>query len=274
MALVDSATNSYHHVVHSSQTYSWLGPRSPKAASISVSDRSHLRPRHIHQASSPSSDSLPPKSANSTSSTNRRKDRQLITKEPRSEIITAHSRSGPSRPVMEVSPQEKGPFQKWMKTLQRRASRRQPLINHDYQFELPPHLRDELGVTPSEKGHHHRASSSGSSFQFVSAMRSASISLASTRPRGNTAQSFGLSRTDKSSRASASGPRLSEDSIGAEGTLVLDAAMVGRSLQRRRILEELINTEECYIGDIKFLTNVSPQHPEMFTSINQSLTSS
>jgi hypothetical protein len=32
--------------------------------------------------------------------------------------------------------------------------------------------------------------------------------------------------------------------------------MVGRSLQRRRILEELINTEECYIGDIRFLKNV------------------
>ncbi|KAK7744163.1 hypothetical protein SLS53_003684 [Cytospora paraplurivora] len=37
---------------------------------------------------------------------------------------------------------------------------------------------------------------------------------------------------------------------------VLDKATVERSLQRRRILEELISTEEGYIGDVRFLMNV------------------
>jgi hypothetical protein len=36
----------------------------------------------------------------------------------------------------------------------------------------------------------------------------------------------------------------------------MDQAVGERSLQRRRILEELIETEESYIGDVRFLMNV------------------
>jgi hypothetical protein len=36
----------------------------------------------------------------------------------------------------------------------------------------------------------------------------------------------------------------------------MDPATIERSLQRRRILEELISTEESYIGDVRFLMNV------------------
>lgn len=36
----------------------------------------------------------------------------------------------------------------------------------------------------------------------------------------------------------------------------MDQAVTERSLQRRRILEELIETEESYIGDVRFLMNV------------------
>jgi hypothetical protein len=36
----------------------------------------------------------------------------------------------------------------------------------------------------------------------------------------------------------------------------VDQAVTERSLQRRRILEELIETEESYIGDVRFLMNV------------------
>lgn len=64
------------------------------------------------------------------------------------------------------------------------------------------------------------------------------------------------SRTDRSSRASLSGARLSEDSVSLDRPLPMDTATIDRSLQRRRILEELISTEESYIGDVRFLTNV------------------
>ncbi|KAJ6445632.1 membrane-associating domain-containing protein [Purpureocillium lavendulum] len=60
----------------------------------------------------------------------------------------------------------------------------------------------------------------------------------------------------RSSRASISGPRLSEESVMAEEGEALDTAALERALQRRRILDELISTEEGYIGDVRFLGNV------------------
>jgi hypothetical protein len=65
----------------------------------------------------------------------------------------------------------------------------------------------------------------------------------------------GHSRTDRSSRASVSGTRRSEDSFCLDRQVSADPAVIGRALQRRRILEELINTEESYIGDVRFLMN-------------------
>ena len=52
------------------------------------------------------------------------------------------------------------------------------------------------------------------------------------------------------------GVRLSEDVTHQERPSLADPAITDRSLQRRRILEELITTEESYIGDIRFLMNV------------------
>jgi hypothetical protein len=62
-------------------------------------------------------------------------------------------------------------------------------------------------------------------------------------------------RTDLSSKASNVG-RLSEDSSFISRGHVNDQAVTNRLLQRRRILEELITTEESYVADIKFLMNV------------------
>ncbi|KAJ4414914.1 hypothetical protein N0V85_002939 [Neurospora sp. IMI 360204] len=150
------------------------------------------------------------------------------------------------------------PFQKWIKTLHKRAVRRQEAMGNEhastsYYFNL-----DGAGSTAWGPGHH-RQSSSTSSFGFVTAVKSASISLTSastilTRSRRNTVR--GQSRTERSSRASLSGARLSEDSYCPERQLMVDPAAVGRSLQRRRVLEELVNTEESYIGDVRFLMNV------------------
>jgi hypothetical protein len=58
------------------------------------------------------------------------------------------------------------------------------------------------------------------------------------------------------------GHRLSEDSTLVEKVITADHDAVERSLQRRRILEELIGTEEGYIGDVRFLINVgiAPVH--------------
>jgi hypothetical protein len=119
---------------------------------------------------------------------------------------------------------------------------------------------------------HDRQSSSGSSFGFVEAVKTASASLASgsvfARSRRNSIRSSrAQTHTDRSSRRSLSSHRCSEDSCGLDKPQVLDKAAVERSLQRRRILEELISTEEGYIGDVRFLMNVSAPVCEFLSSM-------
>ncbi|KAI0013472.1 Dbl homology domain-containing protein [Xylariaceae sp. FL0662B] len=173
-----------------------------------------------------------------------------------------------------------GPFHKWMKTLHRRAHRSRIHATGSLFEPFPEYSFGTDGAPPDG----HRKSSSGSSFGFVAAVRSASVSLASnsviTRPRRHTARSSLHGRTDRSSRGSMSAPRFSEDSVGFEQTFITDPGVTERLLQRRRILEELINTEESYIGDIKFLMNVyvtilaslPTAHMGLRSSINRNLT--
>ncbi|KAK3495905.1 hypothetical protein B0T13DRAFT_309611 [Neurospora crassa] len=190
----------------------------------------------------------------------------------------------PCEPPASKPSKQNRPFQKWIKTLHKRAVRRREAMGNEhastsYYFNL-----DGAGSTAWRPGHY-RPSSSTSSFGFVTAVKSASISLTSastilTRSRRNTVRSSrGQSRTERSSRASVSGARLSEDSYCPERQLMVDPAAIGRSLQRRRVLEELINTEESYIGDVRFLMNVYvtilaslPTLPaSLRSSINQNL---
>jgi hypothetical protein len=105
-------------------------------------------------------------------------------------------------------------------------------------------------------------SSSGSSLGLIAAVQSASISITSasalsrSRSHQNHSYSHCRSRTERSSRASLSAPRFSEDSVPLEKAK-MDVTAIHRSLRRRQILEELISTEESYIGDIRFLIHVS-----------------
>ncbi|KAI5466600.1 hypothetical protein BGZ63DRAFT_409851 [Mariannaea sp. PMI_226] len=157
-------------------------------------------------------------------------------------------------------PQYRGPFQRWMRSLHRRASHRKaPWDPYEESRHSPqPFVGNNNQGSLSRRLTHHK-SSSGSSFGFVSAIQSASMSLASasavTRSRKHTTRSHCQSRTDYSSRASLSGPRFSEDSTAVERSVV-DPLTLQRASQRTKILEELVSTEESYIGDIRFLMNV------------------
>lgn len=153
------------------------------------------------------------------------------------------------------------PFQKWMKSLHRRANNRSRRLRGSHVGRSRDGFNedDPYSLLPDRI---HTKSSSGSSFAFVSAVKSASIGLASistrTKSRLGTRHSRDRSRTDRSSRLSVPPPRFSEDSAtNSELVPPVDPAAVRRSLQRRSILEELITTEEGYIGDIRFLMNVS-----------------
>lgn len=156
------------------------------------------------------------------------------------------------------TPTHKKPFHKWMKTLQKRAAAcRHRVTGSDGDAAQDTISYDGAHESPSQR----RRSSSNSSLAFVTAAKTASISLIGTslftRSRRTTLlSSRGHSRTDRSSRASVSGARLSEDSTCIDRSFILDPVVTERSLQRRRVLEELISTEEGYIGDVRFLINV------------------
>ncbi|KAH8675986.1 hypothetical protein BX600DRAFT_494395 [Xylariales sp. PMI_506] len=169
---------------------------------------------------------------------------------------------------------EQRPFHRWIKTLHRRAQRSRI---RDIDGRAEP-LRGSL---EEDLLSNRRKSSSESSFQYVAGIRSASVSIAGsvmTRSKQNAGWPSHHA-ADRNSRASMSTGRRSEDSIRQE-RLSIDPAVTERLLQRRRILEELISTEESYIGDVKFLMNVyitilaslPTQQPGLRSSINRNLT--
>ncbi|GAP83449.1 hypothetical protein SAMD00023353_0201890 [Rosellinia necatrix] len=170
------------------------------------------------------------------------------------------------------------PFHKWMRALHKRS--RRPGTGGNTSESFPVFSSTEVPLPV--RGH--RKSSSGSSFGFVAAMKSATVSLTSvsvrTQQQRHAARSSTHTRTDRSSRGSISAQRMSEDSMCFERSSHIDPAVTERLLQRRRILEELISTEESYIGDIRFLMNVyitilaslPTLHHGLRSSINQNLT--
>ena len=146
------------------------------------------------------------------------------------------------------------PFQKWIKSIHRRAHHRSASYTN-----LPRRYRDPNDRLSKVFNHpyEHRHSSSGSSYAFVTTIKSASISLSSGSDEAPTAIKLrgpGMSRQASRGYNSQGGTRHSEDT---ERPSVVDMAAQNRSLQRRRILDEMISTEEDYIGDIRFLISVS-----------------
>ncbi|KAG7421872.1 hypothetical protein Forpe1208_v001342 [Fusarium oxysporum f. sp. rapae] len=132
-------------------------------------------------------------------------------------------------------------------------------------------------VNPSALPDVSRSIPSSRHFSWTAGFPIASASAIS-RSRRHHRLSHCRSRTERSSRASLSAPRFSEDSIPFE-KVNIDVAAIQRSLRRRQIIEELINTEESYIGDIRFLIHTYinllaalPTLPERLrSSINHNL---
>lgn len=147
-------------------------------------------------------------------------------------------------------------FSRWMSSLRRRT-----IQKHLVAAETPALLVD-LNGRPQLI---HRDSSSGSSFGFVTGVKSATVSISSTRIARSTGRSI---------RAPLG--RSSEESIGR--MTPTDRFSIERALRRRRILEELIQTEESYIGDLRLLMNVyvttfaaCPDHDSLRLAIHQNL---
>lgn len=158
------------------------------------------------------------------------------------------------------------PFNKWMKTIHRRAQRQ---LKADKKTVSTCANSTPFPQFDGPSEFHHKKSSSGSSLGFVTAIKSASISLASFSigPRSRrTKISSRHFANDGSSRVSNAGPRHSEDSSHVPKRDSMDVAIVDRSIQRRRVLEEFISTEENYVADLRFLMQVCLPIPPFPTS--------
>lgn len=173
---------------------------------------------------------------------------------PRRERFPLEDLKPPSNRSLPLEPEN--PFNKWMRHLQRKATHQRETVSCDLDISWEP---DELGTPAQRRRSRHKKSSSGSSSAFVTAVKSASISLASfsIAPRSKKTGASPRRRwTDRSSKASNIG-RHSEDSSYISRGIVIDQAVTARLIQRRRIIEEIIATEESYLADMKFLMNVN-----------------
>ncbi|KAH0542149.1 hypothetical protein FGG08_003449 [Glutinoglossum americanum] len=161
------------------------------------------------------------------------------------------------------------PFYRWIETLKRKKIRHRTSIPGLHKGKA----YDDLDSSSAYESHRHTKSSSYSSMGFVSAVKTASISLASfTGPSASrkTRQSAQQRSGTRSSRFSDNEARLSIDSSGMPAA-VIDEGTRERAIKRRRILEELLSTEESYIADLKILINL---HEELFCELYQVISGS
>jgi hypothetical protein len=149
------------------------------------------------------------------------------------------------------------PFDKWMRTLHLKATLRRNMGSREVNSDASGDTTFTSVIIDDAPSRHKKSVSSSSSMGFVTAVKSASVSLASfsVAPRS---RRTGVSprHRNRSSKTSNPGTRLSEDSIFTNGGIVIDEDVVQRSIQRRKVIEEIISTEEGYLGDIRFLMNV------------------
>ncbi|EUC34560.1 hypothetical protein COCCADRAFT_4088 [Bipolaris zeicola 26-R-13] len=151
------------------------------------------------------------------------------------------------------------PFRRWMSTLKRRHAQRWkeeiidvPRLSIDTVNTVSV-VSQPLGRIPESS---RRANGSlTSSMEYVTAMKSTSVTVGSTSiaPRSDIGLPSRVRLANRSSNLSEA--RRSLDSHrGALGP-VLDESAWLRALQRRKVVEELIASEESYIADLKVLIN-------------------
>jgi len=175
------------------------------------------------------------------------------------------------------------PFKRWLSTLRRRNhEKRNAAAKHSFgqsaldeskgnqmQSSSPQHTNVQFG--------HQKSLSNSSSLGFVTAIKSASMTLASTSiaPRSRRGQRSGHLRSDHGS-SGFSEVRMSFDSRKSFEP-IMDEKAWSRSVQRRKIIEELMESEESYIADMKALVNVGRQsfntHRSVCSDVNPRSTS-
>ena len=152
------------------------------------------------------------------------------------------------------------PFKRWMSTLRRKTGQtRKTVIARQERWVLDDFDEQTLSNEPLVPDSDHARSKSGtSSMQFIKAVKSASITVASTSVAQISRRGAQLARVMSENRSSRfSDNRESIDSTALSAGAVMDVGALTRSIQRRNILEELVNSERGYISDLRSLESVS-----------------
>ncbi|KAG9863830.1 hypothetical protein KCU63_g5182, partial [Aureobasidium melanogenum] len=150
------------------------------------------------------------------------------------------------------------PFSRWMNTLKLKKasykSRVRPKL--DTLFSNQPVI---TSPEPSVRGHR-KSESWASSANFVTAVKSATMTVASASIAPLSRSASKRSGHPRLCRGSSgmfeSEPRSSTDSGRPSLSLVIDDAAHQRAKKRREKVEELIKTEESYLADLKALSSV------------------
>lgn len=154
------------------------------------------------------------------------------------------------------------PFSRWMDSLRLKKasykSRVRPKL--DTLFPHPTSHSVVNSPEPSVRGHR-KSGSWASSSNFVTAVKSATVTVASASiaplSRSASKRSGPPRLHHGSSGLFESEPRFSTDSGRPSLSLIIDDAARQRARKRREKIEELIKTEESYLSDLKALSSVS-----------------
>ncbi|KAF2735714.1 hypothetical protein EJ04DRAFT_599438 [Polyplosphaeria fusca] len=163
---------------------------------------------------------------------------------------------GPSM-ALQLNPQ---PFRRWMSTLRRRHAQRRKDNATDIVPTSTEVTRDVIAGLPYipvvPESLRRISESMSSSMGHVTAVKSASMTVASASiaPRSDTSRFQSKMRFENRS-SNFSDMRKSTDSSAPALGPILDESAWLRSVQRRKIVDELVASEESYIGDLKVLIN-------------------
>ena len=156
------------------------------------------------------------------------------------------------------------PFRRWMHSLRYKSpSEKSSSRKNSLKVQSERWSMDDFEESPAIKAPpvdtkeriRHKKTSSWSSGGLVTAVKSATVALAT--PQSPKAKRLSLLRSSlRSSGASQATVRGSFDS--QTSPRIMDSAAWERARQRRRTLEEIVQSEESYVADLKVLANVSP----------------
>lgn len=177
---------------------------------------------------------------------------------PTIDEIVEQPASAPTADPLPESPQKSGP-RRWLSTLRRRKQQQPtPTMPSAHRYALDDFDSRPLSPERTTQTHHKKSESWSSSLRLVTAVRSATATLASMSIATVSRKNAKWGRAhQRSSIISGSEPRPSVDSQIS----VMDEAAKQRSRKRRNKLEELIRSEESYVADVKALSNVSDTQP-------------